>query len=89
MLKKDVQNFIYSRLESCSNNFNNSNQYKNIEDNIIKLFKEIFILLPKQKQSLLWQYEDNYSELLTYNMEESYIKGFKDCITIFSKTFTE
>ena len=89
MLEKNIKDFINSRLEYSTKEMYKSTKYINTEENLINLFNEIFNLLPKQKQYLLWQYEDSYSELLTYNVENSYIKGFKDCIKIIYKIFKE
>lgn len=84
MLKEDIKDFINERIEILSAD---NNDYEKISDNTSNIFKQIIKLLPNDKEKLLFDYEDSITNLLTYEIDESYKEGFCDSFNLFLKIY--
>lgn len=84
MLKEDIKNFINERIEILSAD---NKDYEKISDKTSNLFKQIIGLLPNDKEKLLFDYEDSITNLLTYEIDESYKEGFCDSFNLFLQMY--
>ena len=84
MLKEDIKNFINEQIEILSAD---NKDYEKISDKTSNLFKQIIELLPNDKEKLLFDYEDSITNLLTYEIDESYKEGFCDSFNLFLKIY--
>lgn len=84
MLKEDIKNFINERIKILSAN---NKDYEKISNKTSNLFKQIIELLPNDKEKLLFDYEDSITNLLTYEIDESYKEGFCDSFNLFLKIY--
>lgn len=80
VLEKSINEFVKSRIETIK--IKKTKKLINIEKDTINLFNKIIFILPKDKQNLLFKYENKLTELLTCEIEESYKKGFIDSLRI-------
>lgn len=84
MLKEDIKNFINERIEILSAD---NKDYEKISNKTSNIFKQIIKLLPNDKETLLFDYEDSITNLLTYEIDESYKDGFCDSFSLFFQMY--
>lgn len=82
MLEQNINDFINMRIENLSNFSKLSKEYIEELDKATVFFNKLIKLLPNEKE-LLFDYEDAIGSIFSYEVEESYKGGFKDCFNLF------
>ena len=84
-LNNNISNFIMNSLEQEKVSNRKTKKYQKIINECRENFYEIKEYLPKEKNDLIFNYEENMNHLQKLEDENAYKKGFKDCFYIFSQ----
>lgn len=83
MLKENIEDFIFARIETLPKDKEFWNDYEKAIDNENEVARKIIDVLSEKDQKLFFDYEEYSNEVAFYEIEEAYKKGFKDCFNLF------
>jgi len=89
MLKENIDDFVFSRIENLPKDAEFRKKYFKAIDEEIELSHKILELLTKENQKLFFDYEDASNKVAFYQTEAMYKQGFKDSFKMFLKLSKE